>query len=81
MKNIQNTHSPKSPNKIKTFNKLKIMQLKSSNADWNTKILELTTSVDKHDPDVCIVSESNTEINNADKILIVCSNQAKQDIC
>ena len=70
MTNTTTNNAPNSPTSTKTVNKLKIMQLNTSNADWNTKNLELITLIEKYDPDVCIVSESNAETNNADKMTI-----------
>ena len=70
MTNTTTNNAPNSPTSTKTVNKLKIMQLNTSNADWNTKNLELITLIETYDPDVCIVSESNAETNNADKMTI-----------
>ena len=67
---MTNTTTNNSPTSTKTVNKLKIMQLNTSNADWNTKNLELITLIEKYDPDICIVPESNAETNNVDKMTI-----------
>ena len=45
-----------------------MLQLNTSNANWETKSLELLTTIENNDTDVCIISEANADNSNAMKI-------------
>ena len=62
--NIINT--PKNPSKY--IKKLNIVQLNTSNSDWDTKKHELISTITNLDADITIVSESNAETSNAEKM-------------
>ena len=68
MHNVNNMNAPNSPNSNKTVDKLKVLQLNTSNADWNTKRFELITTIVNNDPDICIISESNAEVKDPDRM-------------
>ena len=59
-------NTPKNPSKY--IKKLNIIQLNTSNSDWDTKKYELITTITNLDADITIVSESNAEINNNEKM-------------
>ena len=50
------------------IDKLKIIQLNTSNADWDSKSVELLTTIDENKADICIISEANAEIYKTDKM-------------
>ena len=64
LQNLHNLHHPKN----NYVDKLNIVQVNTSNADWDTKQTELLTTIVNEDADICIVSESNSELNKPDKM-------------
>ena len=61
MTHDNNTHRLKN---TKNIEKLSILQINSSNADFHTKRHELLAVIKDNDPDVTIISEANTELSN-----------------
>ena len=61
--NQANINTPK-----KLIDKLILLQLNTSNADWETKKYELITTIENNNADVTIISESNAEINNDERM-------------
>ena len=59
-------NTPKNPSKY--IKKLNIIQLNTSNSDWDTKKHKLITTITNLDADITIVSESNAEISNNEKM-------------
>ena len=47
---------------------LNILQLNTSNANWETKALELLTTIESHNTDICIVPEANADTTKAEKV-------------
>ena len=52
----------------KVINKYRILQLNTSNCDFNTKLVELRATIDDKDADIIIISESNSEVEDTEKI-------------
>ena len=63
--NINVNNTPKTSDNI---DKLTVIQLNTSNTDWDSKATELISTIVTNKADVCIVSESNAEINKPDKM-------------
>ena len=59
-----NTPTPK-----KLIDKLILLQLNTSNADWQTKKYELATTINNNNADITVISESNAEVNNSERML------------
>ena len=57
------------PNNNKYVERLNILQLNTSNANWDTRQLELLTTLVNNDADISIISEANAEVNKPDKMI------------
>ena len=57
----------KNPDEPK-FTKVKIIQVNTSNSNWETKRLELLSTLEQNNADICIVSEANADVNNDIKV-------------
>ena len=57
----------KNPDEPK-FTKVKLIQVNTSNSNWETKRLELLSTIEQNNADICIVSEANADVSNDIKI-------------
>ena len=45
----------------------KVMQVNSSNCDFNSKLNELRSMIDQHKSEILLISEANTDVDDKDK--------------
>ena len=66
---MTNTHSNNNPKNTIYIEKLTILQINSSNADFHTKRHELLATLRDNDPDITIISEANMEVSNIQRTM------------
>ena len=66
----QRTNSnPNANTNNKFVEKLNILQINTSNANWDTRQYELLTTLTNNDADISIISEANAQLNKPDKLI------------
>ena len=68
MSDVNKINNPKKNSVQVIPDKLKIIQLNTSNADWDSKKRELISTIAENDADITIISESNAELDNIQRM-------------